>query len=108
MFHPYLGGRAHQFWATGTVSWVWFAVTEHMLGIRRDFAGLRLQPCIPAEWSGYRAVRVFRGCRYEIEVENPNHLQTGDLDVYVDGQLWQERCLPFEKGGLYKVKAVMR
>ncbi|NOU36281.1 MAG: hypothetical protein HOO88_05890 [Kiritimatiellaceae bacterium] len=108
MFHPYLGGRAHQFWATGTVSWVWFAFTEHMLGIRRTFEGLRIQPCIHSQWEHYSVIRIFRGCRYEISVNNPNRSQSGIAQIIVNEKPWEGNLLPYEKDGEFKVVVLMK
>ena len=39
-----------------------------MLGIRPEFDGLVIDPCIPGGWDGFTAVRRFRGAVYEIEM----------------------------------------
>src|SRR5262249_39789955 len=42
-------GEAKNSWLTGTAAWALVAVTQHMLGIRPEHAGLRVEPCLPAE-----------------------------------------------------------
>ena len=44
--------------------------TRHILGIQPTLQGLRINPCIPDEWGGFRVLRKFRGAMYEIEVRN--------------------------------------
>ena len=43
-------------------------MTTGILGIRPDYDGLVVAPCIPAAWPGFTATRRFRGCMFEIEV----------------------------------------
>lgn len=62
-------GEAKNSWLTGTAAWNFVALTQWILGIRPDYDGLTINPVIPSTWSGYKAVRIFRGTRYEIEVK---------------------------------------
>jgi len=64
-------GRSRVPWLSGTASWAHFTATNHLLGLRPEPAGLRIDPCLPASWSGYSAVRRFRGKMLHIEVRNP-------------------------------------
>ena len=43
-------GEAKNSWLTGTAAWNYVAITQWILGIRPEFDGLRLDPCIPPEW----------------------------------------------------------
>jgi cellobiose phosphorylase len=61
-------GEARNSWLTGTAAWNLVAVTQWILGIRPDHDGLRIDPCLPAAWDGFTAVRRFRGARYHITV----------------------------------------
>jgi cellobiose phosphorylase len=65
--HPQYGlGR--NAWLTGASAWMYVAITQWILGIRPTHAGLRVAPCIPAEWAGFSARRRFRGTWYDITV----------------------------------------
>jgi cellobiose phosphorylase len=64
-------GEAKNSWLTGSASWSYVAVTQHILGIRASLAGLVIDPCVPPEWPAFSARREFRGATYEIEVVNP-------------------------------------
>jgi len=68
--HPQFGlGRNS--WLSGTASWCYQAATQWILGIRPDYEGLRIDPCIPSSWKGFSARRRFRGKLYHITVHNP-------------------------------------
>jgi cellobiose phosphorylase len=91
--HPQFG-LARNSWLTGTASWVYQAANQHILGIVPTYDGLRIDPCIPAAWDGFRVTREFRGAIYQIEVENPDHICKGVRTVRVDGQEIEGNLLP--------------
>ena len=70
-------GRARHPFMTGSSGWAYFAATRYMLGIRPEFDRLTVDPCIPAEWEGFSAVRRWRGEEYRITVSNPAHVEKG-------------------------------
>ncbi|MHB0912760.1 MAG: GH36-type glycosyl hydrolase domain-containing protein [Armatimonadota bacterium] len=103
--HPTFGEASHS-WLTGSAVWMLRDGLEYILGLRPTYDGLMLAPCIPAHWDGFRAVRRFRCATYEIAVENPNHVESGVVEVTVDG----EPCghvLPLFDGGTHKVRCVL-
>ena len=79
-------GRARHPFMTGSGGWAYFSATRYMLGLRPGFDALEIDPCIPADWEGFTAQRVWRDARYEITVENPDHVMCGVKVVFVDGQ----------------------
>jgi cellobiose phosphorylase len=107
MWHPYLAGRSLGLWVTGTVAWSWVACTEYILGIRKTFDGLIIDPCIPAQWDGFSVQRLYRGCTYEITVANPEHVEHGVREIRVDGEIWKEPVLPIRPGRIVKVVVTM-
>lgn len=78
-------GEAHHPFMTGSGGWSYFSATQYMLGIRPGYRGLEIDPCIPASWDGFKAVRRFRSAVYEIEVQNPQHICKGNSDIFVNG-----------------------
>ncbi len=82
--HPQFG-LARNSWLTGTASWIYQAGLKFILGIRPEFDGLRIDPCIPEEWDGFSVTREFRGARYAIRVFNPSHVSKGVQSIIVDG-----------------------
>jgi len=83
--HP-LYGLGRNSWLTGTAAWAYVAATQYILGIRPDYDRLIIDPCIPPHWSGFKAVRHFRGTVYQIEVLNPERISRGVKSITVDGQ----------------------
>ena len=78
-------GEAKNSWLTGTAAWNYLAITQWILGIRPEFDGLRLDPCIPPTWEGFTAERSFRGSKLHINVLNPQHISRGVIRIEVDG-----------------------
>jgi cellobiose phosphorylase len=64
-------GEAKNSWLTGSAAWNLVAITQWILGIRPEHDGLRIDPCLPSGWDGFRAVRRFRGATYRIAITKP-------------------------------------
>lgn len=78
-------GEAKNSWLTGTAAWNYVTITQAILGVKPDYDGLKVDPCIPKAWHGYKVSRRFRGTTYDIEVVNVNHVSKGVLEILVDG-----------------------
>ena len=77
-------GEAKNSWLTGTAAWNYYAIVQFILGIRPAYDGLQIAPAIPERWTGFRAVRRFRGVTYQITVRRAG---TGNaVKLMVDGQ----------------------
>ncbi len=92
-------GEAKNSWLTGTAAWNWHAITEHILGIRPDYDGLRVDPCIPADWDGFEVTRRYRDATYDIRVRNPDGVSRGIASVSVDGAPVTGATLPLAAPG---------
>src|SRR5262249_10377933 len=79
-------GEAKNSWLTGTAAWTDVVLSQGILGIKPDHAGLRVDPCIPRGWPGFTATRRFRGDVYHIEVKNPRGVSKGVTRLVVDGR----------------------
>ena len=71
-------GRSHVHWLTGTASTVMVGCVEGILGFRPDIDGLRLSPAIPAGWKSLTMEKMFRGCKLNIKVNNPDGKESSD------------------------------
>jgi cellobiose phosphorylase len=101
-------GEAKNSWLTGTASWNFYAITQYILGIRPDFDGLLIDPCIPTHWKGFKATRKFRGATYQIEVINPEGKSKGVKKVTVDGTSHKTNLIPvFGDGKEHQVKVIL-
>jgi len=104
--HPQFGlGR--NTWLSGTSSWTYVAATQHILGIRPEVDGLRVDPCLPGAWEGFSAVRRFRGGVYRIEVTKPRGLCRGVRRLTVDGRVLEGTLVPVLGPGDHEVRVVM-
>lgn len=79
-------GRARHPFMTGTGGWAYFSATRYMLGIRPQMDSLEIDPCIPADWKGFSAVREWRGAVYNITVKNPDGVMKGVKQIILNGQ----------------------
>lgn len=91
-------GEAKNSWLTGTAAWTFVNVSQYIIGIRPDFDGLVVDPCIPSDMPGFKATRIFRDATYNITVENPNGAQKGVAKLIVDGQEMSGNMIPFIDG----------
>ncbi len=79
-------GRARHPFMTGSSGWAYYAATQYLLGVRPDFDGLIVDPCIPADWREFHVTRRWRGATYEIHVTNPDGVEKGVARITVDGR----------------------
>lgn len=62
-------GEAKNSWLTGTSAWTFLSISQAILGIKPDYDGLRIEPCLPDCIDGYTVHRLFRGTLLDIEVK---------------------------------------
>ena len=91
-------GQAKNSWLTGTAAWTFLDVSQYILGIRPDYDGLIIDPCIPDTMDGFTAKRKFRGNTYHITVKNPAHVQKGVTKLIVDGAAIDGNMIPAING----------
>lgn len=89
-------GEAKNSWLTGTAAWTFLDVSQYILGIRPDYDGLVIDPCIPSTLDGFTAKRDFRGVTYHITVKNPNGAEKGVKQMTVDGVTVDGNMIPFD------------
>ena len=101
-------GEAKNSWLTGTAAWTFLSITQSILGMQPTLEGLRIDPCIPADWREFRLHRRFRGAEYDIHVVNPHGVQKGVAAVTVDGAPIVGNVLPIlPKGSQAVVEVTM-
>ena len=91
-------GEAKNSWLTGTAAWTFLNVSQFILGIRPDYDGLLIDPCIPDHLDGFKVSRTFRGITYNIDIQNPNLVEKGVVKLIVDGQEVNGNTIPFDSG----------
>lgn len=99
-------GRARHPFMTGSGGWAYFSATRYMLGIRPQFEELVIDPCVPASWKEFSAVRKWRGAQFDICVKNPMGAQRGVSELYLDGK--KVDCIPVQAvGSHHSVTVIM-
>ena len=103
--HPGYYGKSYQSWTTGTSVWCLMGIYERIMGVKRDYEGLKIVPCFPAEWENAEMTRHFRGADYHIVIQNPQHVENGKGSLFVDGKPCLESVLPdFRDGKMHEVE----
>jgi len=101
-------GEGMRPWAA-VASWAWRASTDWICGVRPDYSGLRVDPCIPPDWREFSLVRPFRDAVYRITVRNPDGVEKGVRELVVDGtKVRPDRTMTdFRDGKVHDVRAAM-
>jgi cellobiose phosphorylase len=86
-------GEAKNSWLTGTAAWNFVAISQWILGVRPEFDGLRIDPCLPARLGEVEMTRTFRGCRYTVRVKNSGKASR-DRKISVDGKAVESNVVP--------------
>lgn len=107
-------GRGGWTWYTGSAAWLFKVGLEWILGVRATSGGLLIDPCIPSAWKQFSVRRTFRGAVYNIDVTNPDHVQCGVKEMFVDGE---RHCMtkgprektvpPFDAGTMHTISVVL-
>ncbi|HQK41240.1 MAG TPA: glycosyl transferase, partial [Flavobacterium alvei] len=101
-------GEAKNSWLSGTASWNFYAITQYILGIKPDYKGLWINPCIPTKWDGFKMTRKFRGATYNIEVSNPKHISKGVEKIIVNGTTIHSNIIPIlEENKTHEIIVIM-
>lgn len=101
-------GEAKNSWLTGTAAWNFVAISQWILGIRPEYDGLRVDPCIPSRLDGFTVERKFRGATYRIKVSNPQHASKGVRRVTIDGHEAESNLLPvFADGKIHEIEVLI-
>ena len=101
-------GEAKNSWLTGTAAWNFITISQWILGIKPDYTGLKVDPCIPKDWDGYKVTREFKGAKYEISIKNPSHVSCGVSSLIVDGKVVEGNIIPdFKDGETHTVEAIL-
>ena len=90
-------GEGKNSWLTGTAAWTFTVLSQAMLGIKPDYKGLTIDPCIPSNFKKYTVNRTFRGINYHIIINNPKGVQKGVKKILVNDKEIKPGPLPLFK-----------
>lgn len=104
----YKPGEAKNSWLTGTAAWNFVAISQYILGIRPQFDGLLIDPCIPRSWNEYTVLRKFRHVEYKITVKNPDNVCKGVKSIKLDGVILKSNKIPIlEPNTKHEVEVIL-
>lgn len=88
-------GEAKNSWLTGTAAWNFYALSQHILGIKPGYKGLIIEPHLPKEITTLTIIRKYRGATYNINIKNNGG---NTCKCFMDGELISNQ-LPLPKAG---------
>lgn len=103
----FMPGEAKNSWLTGTAAWNYYAITQFILGIKPDYNGLEINPCIPSDWKGFEVTRKFRDATYLIDIKNTG-VNRGVKSITVNGKALSGNIIPLQPAGsVNKIEVVL-
>ena len=95
-------------WNTGTSPWMFMAATQWIFGVRADFDGIIIDPCLPEKWDEVFMKRPFRGKILNIRIKNLRGKASKDqkVTIYINDEKIEGIHLPMKKIKANKAKEV--
>ena len=89
-------GRGGWTWYTGSAGWMYRLIVESLLGLRLEGETLRIEPCLPADWDGFKIQYRYRSTTYRISVTQGEATegQRGVTRLRVDGVDLDAQSIP--------------
>lgn len=101
-------GRGGWTWYTGAAGWLYRVGLEDILGFQVKDGNLIFNPCIPAHWQEYQLNYRYKNTTYQILITNPDGINRGVGEVFLDGQIIEGEGVPLtDDGKTHKIKVVM-
>ena len=101
-------GRGGWTWYTGAASWIYRVWLEEILGFKRRDNRLSIDPVIPKDWPGFRLRYRYKNTRYEITIENPEHISRGVDLVELNGATVSDMMITLrDDGGSHNIRVRM-
>lgn len=100
-------GKAGYPWRTGTAGWVTMLLVEWILGAKRGYEGLIIDPCLTSKISHANIKRHFRGAIYDISIDNSSGNCKKPKRIEVDGKEINGNVLPDFRQGIHNVKVIL-
>jgi cellobiose phosphorylase len=101
-------GRGGWTWYTGSASWLYRAAVETLLGLTVRGQSLTFDPRIPEGWHDFEVEYRQASSVYRCRVENPNGVEQGVQEVWLDGQRVESNVITLaDDGRTREVRVVM-
>jgi len=101
-------GRGGWTWYSGAASVMYRVLLHDILGIKREGANLRVDPCVARSWQGFEVTYRDGEGAVHVVVENPRGVQRGVVSIEIDGKLAPDGVVPLTgRPGVREVRVVM-
>ncbi len=90
-------------WYTGSSGWMYRLGIEAILGISKRGNILKMDPCIPKAWPGFKVAYRFGKTCYQISIENTQSVNRGVDQVLLDGKIMRDGLIPLVDDGMEHV-----
>jgi cyclic beta-1,2-glucan synthetase len=101
-------GQGGWTWYTGSSGWMARLGLEAILGLKKVGDTLRIDPCIPQDWSAYEMTYRYQESVYRIRVENPDSVNRGVARVLVDEDELENEQVPLtDDGEAHRVRVIL-
>lgn len=94
-----LTGRGGWSWYTGSAPWLYRTLVECLLGLERRGSRLRVRPCLPEDWDGFRVSLRAGRSTYRLQVVSPHALSDPPGIVELDGRQQADEWLELVDDG---------
>ena len=84
-------------WLTGAAAWAYYAATQYVLGIKPEYQGITIEPCIPQKWDKLTIKRIFRSKTLNIEIQNPDRKEKGVKKLVLNGEVISGNFIHIDK-----------
>ena len=88
-------------WLTGTASWMYYTATQYILGVRPEYKGLKVEPCVPKDWQEFSIERLCRGTKVCVSYKKDDSKK----GLFVDGNKLDGNLIPWDMFGGNEIKA---
>jgi len=93
---------------TGSAGWMYRLGIEAILGLSRLGDTLKIDPCIPGNWPGFKVDYCYGTSHYKISVENPAGVCRGVRHIWLDGNALPGNLVALVKDGrLHELRVVL-
>lgn len=101
-------GEGKNSWLTGSAAWNFHAAISWIIGVRPEYNGLLIDPCLPKKWKEVKVSCEFRGARYSIRISNRFGASKGVKLLKVDNEILKGNIIPWHKDGKeHKVEVIL-
>jgi cellobiose phosphorylase len=98
-------GRAPSYYHKGQ-SLAMRDLCQDTLGVRPTLNGLLIAPAVDPAWKEFSTTRTYRGAKYAIHFTNPEGVESGTKEIWLDGKQIEGNLLPLPTAAKHEVEVI--